>query len=84
MSPEAKLAEYARRISLMDEDVDYLISLLQEARSLGSIAAAKVEREWFRDHLFRLAARADDYSAVDIRACIADALQITVKELEEG
>jgi len=38
MSPEAKLAQHAERIHLRDEDVDYLLSLLQEARGLGSAA----------------------------------------------
>jgi len=45
MSPEAKLAQYAERIHLQDEDVDYLLALVQEARGLGSVAGAARERE---------------------------------------
>jgi len=45
MSPEAKLAQYAERIHLQDEDVDYLLSLVQEARGLGSVAGSAAERE---------------------------------------
>jgi len=45
MSPEAKLAQYAERIHLQDEDVDYLLSLVQQARGLGSLAGAAAERE---------------------------------------
>jgi len=45
MSPEAKLAQYAERIHLQDEDVDYLLSVVQEARGLGSLAGSAAERE---------------------------------------
>ena len=45
MTPEAKLADFAHRIHLQDDDVDYLLSLLQEARGLGSLAGAAAERE---------------------------------------
>ncbi len=43
--PEAKLARYAERFNLLDEDVDYLLTLMQEARGLGSLAGAAAERE---------------------------------------
>lgn len=42
--PEALLADFARRIHLQDGDVNYLLSLLQSARSLGSEAGAADER----------------------------------------
>lgn len=45
MTPEAKLADFARRVHLQDDDVDYLLSLLQEARGLGLLAGAAAERE---------------------------------------
>ena len=45
MSPEAKLADYARHVHFQDEDVEYILSLLQESRGLGSLAGAEVERE---------------------------------------
>jgi hypothetical protein len=45
------------------------------------VAVARAQR--FRDMLLRLAARADDYSGPCIRAHVADALEVTVKELEE-
>lgn len=45
MTPEAKLAAFAEHIHLQEEDVNYLISLLQEARGLGSIAGSAAERE---------------------------------------
>ena len=44
-SPEAKLVNFVRRLHLQDKDVDYLISLLQEARGLGSLAGAAAERK---------------------------------------
>jgi len=44
MSPEEKLTLYVQRINLLDEDLDYLLSLLEEARSLGPLAGAAVER----------------------------------------
>lgn len=46
------------------------------------LAVATRRAQRFRDTLLRLAARADDYSAPDIRAHVADALEVTVKELE--
>ena len=45
MSPESKLADYAKHIHLQDEDVEYILSLLQESRGLGSLAGAEAERE---------------------------------------
>ena len=45
MAPEAKLVEYARHIHLHDEDVDYILSLFQEARAASAIAGAEHERE---------------------------------------
>lgn len=45
MTPEAKLADFARRVHLQDDDVDYLLSLLQEAHGLGLLAGAAAERE---------------------------------------
>ena len=43
-----------------------------------SVATTRAQR--FRDALLRLASR--DYSGRDIRACVADALEVSVRELE--
>ena len=37
----------------------------------------------FKSCLLELAARAGDYSAADIRAHVADALEVDIEELEE-
>ena len=45
MSPESKLADYAKRVHFQDEDVEYILSLFQEVRGLGSLAGVDAERE---------------------------------------
>lgn len=52
------------------------IAILEEQLK---VATSRAQR--FRDALMRIFDRADDYSATDIRANIADALESTVKEL---
>lgn len=44
-SPEALLAHYAERVHFQDEDVDYILSLIQMARGLGSEAGANDAKE---------------------------------------
>ena len=46
------------------------------------LVVATTRSQRFRDTLLRLAARADDYSAPDIRAHIADALDVSLEELD--
>lgn len=60
-----------------------LMELMEEiavVREQLTVATNRAQR--FRDCLMRLAARAGDYSGADVRAHVADALEITVKELE--
>lgn len=44
-TPEEKLLDFANRIHLQDSDVDYLLSLLLEARGLGlQFSRAELEK----------------------------------------
>lgn len=45
MSPEAQFVDFARRIHLSAQDLDFIMGLLQQARGLGSVAGAEAERE---------------------------------------
>ena len=51
LSPEAALAQFADRISLQENDIDYLLTLLQEARGLGRAAGQQAERDRCADLL---------------------------------
>ena len=46
------------------------------------LKAATSRAHRYRQRLLKIAARAEDYSAQDIRAQVADALEITVRQLK--
>ena len=63
MSPEALLASYARRVNLLEEDVDYIMSLMQMARGLGSNAGAEAESVLYEKTIQKLQAASTCYHA---------------------